>query len=134
MDEAATNGVRSGITSLGSEDVQNHSTGGEVTPRAVRMSLRPPARFTEKTDFALWIRRFERYVVEAKIPEEKRTGELFPLLEDEPFRVVVQQGLVDSIPTTTKSYSACVGSMTQKVMNWSFTAGFNSGCSRLVRN
>ena len=57
------------------------------TPRAVRMSLRPPARFTEKADFALWIRRFERYVLEAKIPDEKRTSELFPLLEDEPFRV-----------------------------------------------
>ena len=96
MDEAATNGVRSGITSLGSEDVQSHPTGGEVTPRVVRMSLRPPARFTEKADFALWIRRFERYVLEAKIPDEKRTSELFPLLEDEPFRVVVQQGLVDS--------------------------------------
>lgn len=35
-------------------------------------------------------------MLEAKIPDEKRTSELFPLLEDEPFRVVVQQGLVDS--------------------------------------
>ena len=35
-------------------------------------------------------------MLEAKIPDEKRTSELIPLLEDEPFRVVVQQGLVDS--------------------------------------
>ena len=48
------------------------------------MSLRPPARFTEKADFALWIKRFERYVLEAKNSDEERTSELLPLLEDEP--------------------------------------------------
>ena len=96
MVETATNGVRSGITPQDTEDVQSHPTGSVVTHRAVRMSLRPPARFTEKADFALWIKRFERYVLEAKISDEERTSELLPLLEDEPFRIVVQQGLADS--------------------------------------
>ena len=56
MVETATNGVRSGITPQDTEDVQSHPTGSVVTHRAVRMSLRPPARFTEKADFALWIK------------------------------------------------------------------------------
>ena len=33
---------------------------------------------------------------QTKIPKEQWTDELLPLLEDEPFRVVTQQGLIDS--------------------------------------
>ena len=50
----------------------------------VRVSVRPPAKFTEKTDWSLWISRFERYVKEAKVPDSERVKELLPLLEDEP--------------------------------------------------
>ena len=63
--------------------------------QVVRMSLRPPARFSPGSDLELWLRRFEMYVKQTKIPEEQWTGELLPLL-DEPFRVITQQGLVDS--------------------------------------
>ena len=62
----------------------------------VRMSVRPPAKFTERTDWGLWISRFERYVKEAKVPDLERVKELLPLLEDEPFRLVVQNGLLES--------------------------------------
>eukprot|EP00731_Ephydatia_muelleri_P025294 Em0017g377a len=60
------------------------------------MSVRPPAKFTEKTDWSLWISRFERYVKEAKVPDSERVKELLPLLEDEPLRLVVQYGLSES--------------------------------------
>ena len=63
----------------------------------VRMSVRPPAKFTEKTDWSLWISRFERYVKEAKVPDSERVKELLPLLEDEPLRLVVQYGLSESV-------------------------------------
>ena len=62
----------------------------------VRMSVRPPAKFTEKTDWSLWISRFERYVKEAKVPDSERVKELLPLLEDQPLRLVVQYGLSES--------------------------------------
>eukprot|EP00731_Ephydatia_muelleri_P035359 Em0116g11a len=62
----------------------------------VRMSVRPPAKFTEKTDWSLWISRFERYVKEARVPDSERVKELLPLLEDEPLRLVVQYGLSES--------------------------------------
>ena len=38
----------------------------------VRMSLRPPSRFTAKSDFNLWFMRFELYTGEAKIPDGER--------------------------------------------------------------
>ena len=62
----------------------------------VRMSRRPPPRFSEKTDLPLWLARFELYVRQAKIPEDQRTCELVSLLEDAPFRIVSQQGLAAS--------------------------------------
>lgn len=42
-------------------------------------------------DFALWIQRFEIYLSEAEIPETN-----MPLLDDVPFRIITQLGLVDS--------------------------------------
>ena len=50
-------------------------------PRCVvRMSVRPPARYAAGADFTLWCLRFELYVKEARIPEERWTKELLPLL------------------------------------------------------
>ena len=64
-----------------------------TTTVPVRMSLRPPSRFTAKSDFNLWFMRFELYTGEAKIPDGERVKEL---LDDEPFRAVSQMGLVGS--------------------------------------
>ena len=44
----------------------------------------------------MWFVRFELYVKEANIPEERWTKELLPLLEDEQFRTVSQLGLLGS--------------------------------------
>ena len=62
----------------------------------LRMSQRPPSRFYAGTDLVLWLSRFELYVRLAKIPEDQVTGELLSLLDDGPFRVVSQQGLINS--------------------------------------
>ena len=62
----------------------------------VRMSLRPPSRYSRGTDLVLWLKRFEMYVRKAQVDESQWTGEPLPLLDDGPFRVVSQQGLVDS--------------------------------------
>ncbi|KAL5477031.1 hypothetical protein EMCRGX_G023770 [Ephydatia muelleri] len=62
----------------------------------LRMSQRPPPRFSAGTDVVLWLSRFELYVRLAKIPEDQVTGELLSLLDDGPFRVVSQQGLINS--------------------------------------
>ena len=62
----------------------------------VRMSLRPPSRYSGGTDLVLWLKRFEMYVRKAQVDVSQWTGELLPLLDDGPFRVVSQQGLVDS--------------------------------------
>ena len=64
--------------------------------QVVRMSRRPPPRFSEKTDLPLWLMRFELYVRQVKIPEDQWTCELVSLLEDAPFRIVSQQGLAVS--------------------------------------
>ena len=65
-------------------------------PRVVRVSARPPPKFSATADFALWIQRFEIYLSEAEIPAEKRARELVSLLDDGPFRVITQLGLVNS--------------------------------------
>ena len=54
----------------------------------VKISLRPPARLSPESDLDLWLKCFEKYVKQTKIAKEQWTGELLPLLEDEPFRVV----------------------------------------------
>ena len=72
----------------------------------VRMCLRPLGRFSRGNDLDLWLKQFEKYVEQTKIPPEQWTGELLPLLEDEPFRVVTQQGLVDS--TDYKAIISCL--------------------------
>ena len=62
----------------------------------LRMSQRPPPRFSVGTDLTLWLSRIELYVRLAKIPKEQVAGELLSLLDDEPFRIISQQGLIDS--------------------------------------
>ena len=68
----------------------------EDGPRTVtRYSVRPPSRFVGKgADFRLWIQRVELYFREADIPRDKRGQELASLLDDEPFRIVSQMGLL----------------------------------------
>ena len=60
--------------------------------QVVRMSLRPPSRFSAGTDLVLWRKRFELYARQARIAEDQWTGEVLSLLDDEPFRLVTQQG------------------------------------------
>ena len=69
--------------------------------KVVRYCARPPTKFTTKTDWELWLIRFEAYADEAKIGKGDRGKELLSLLDDEPFRLVYQNGLVES-----KDYSA----------------------------
>ena len=64
--------------------------------QVVRMTRRPPPRFSEKTDLPLWLTRFEVFVRQVRIPEDQWTCELVSLLEDAPFRIVSQQGLAVS--------------------------------------
>ena len=62
----------------------------------VPVSKRPPGRYSSGMDFTLWLQRFELYhVAEAGIERGKQAKELLSLLEDEPFRVANQLGLVD---------------------------------------
>lgn len=69
----------------------------------VRMSQRPPPRFSGDADLKLWLTRFEMYAEQAKLPRDQWTKELLPLLDDGPLRVVAQQGL-----TKSEEYQAVV--------------------------
>ena len=59
--------------------------------------MRPPARYSGEADLELWLPRFELYVKELGTVEGQWTKKLLPLLEDEPFKVVTQLGLVHSM-------------------------------------
>ena len=79
------------------DEPQLPTAAAPTAPRTpVRMSVRPPPKFSASADLQLWLLRFELYIREANIPAAQRVKELLPLLEDEPFRVVNQQGLVGS--------------------------------------
>ncbi len=87
--------------------------------RPVRMSMRPPARFTAGTDLELWLTRFELYARGSAIPEADWKAELLPLLDDEAFRMVNQLGLVqagsyDDVKTHLKTQFAPEGD----VLEW----------------
>ena len=59
----------------------------------VKMGLRPPQRYSEKTDLeftCMWLARFDTCY---KIREGQRTGELQPLLVDKPFRIYHAKGV-----------------------------------------
>eukprot|EP00731_Ephydatia_muelleri_P005922 Em0003g170a len=63
--------------------------------RVTRYSVWPPSRFVGKgADFRLWIQRVELHFREADVPRDKRGQELASLLDDEPFRIVSQMGLL----------------------------------------
>jgi hypothetical protein len=92
-----------------------------VAQPIVKMSLRPPARFSPESYLDLWLKRFEKYMKQTKIPKEQWTGELLPLLEDEPFRVVAQQGLIDS--TDSKAVICCLRTryaLERNELEWQF--------------
>ena len=74
--------------------------------QVVRMSLRPPSRFSPGGDLDLWVKRFEMYIKQTSIAQEQWTRELLPLLDDELFRTISQQGLVES--TDYKTVVKCL--------------------------
>ena len=67
-----------------------------MAERVVRVSARPPQKFSASDDFALWLKRFNLYLEEAEVPREKRAKELLSLLDDTAFRVVGQLGLLET--------------------------------------
>ncbi len=90
-------GVRTGMQSeMGTTACGSGTAPAPAAQPIVKMSLRPPARFSPESDLDLWLKRFEKYVKQIKILKKQWTGKLLPSLEDEPFRVVTQQGLIDS--------------------------------------
>ena len=49
------------------------ASGSGAAPAAqpiIQMSLRPPARFSPESNLDLWLKRFEKYVKQTKIPKE----------------------------------------------------------------
>ena len=60
----------------------------------VPVSKRPPQWYLSGADFTLWLQRFELYVTEAGIATEKKANKLISLLDDEPFRIANQLGLI----------------------------------------
>ena len=82
-------GVRSGMATEEQDmevDRQVPTSGANpLQVGAVRMSMRPPARFSATSDLALWLRRFELYAHQARISTEQWVAELLSLLDDEPF-------------------------------------------------
>ena len=67
-----------------------------ATPETMRMSQRPPARYSSGADLELWLRRFELYAKQTSVPEAQWSQELISLLEDEPFRIIAQLGLLET--------------------------------------
>ena len=63
----------------------------------IPVCARPPARYATGADFNLWLQRFELYVAEAGIRESMQEKELLSLLDDEPFRIASQIGLVAEV-------------------------------------
>ncbi len=64
--------------------------------RPLRMSLQAPACFAMGMDLNWWLTRFKLYTQGAGIPKAEWKAKLLPILDDKPFRVVNQLGLVDS--------------------------------------
>jgi hypothetical protein len=79
-DEATTSGDRDPPPSI---------VTGRPPDYAIRRSLRPPVRFTPGADLELWIKWFEMYVRCVGVAKEQWTRELLPLLDDEPFRIII---------------------------------------------
>ena len=77
--------------------------------QVVRVSARPPSKFSATTDFALWFQRFEIYLCEAEIPPEKRAREPLSFLDDGPFRIVHSSDL-----WTVMTVYSCVKEQLQK--------------------
>ena len=78
------------------EEVTNVEEPPAEPTRFVRVSLRPPPRYTASSDLELWLKRFELYVRQTGLHEDQWAAELLPLLDDTAFRVVLQLGLAES--------------------------------------
>ena len=83
----------SGVRSAMADDEEGEHA--EPT-RFVRVSRRPPPRYTASSDLELWLKRFELYVRQIGLPEDQWAAELLPLLDDTAFRVIMQLGLAES--------------------------------------
>ncbi len=68
----------------------------DINRQPLRMSLRPPVRYSTGVVLELWLTRFELYARGAAVPETEWKAELLPLLDDESFRVVNQLRLVQA--------------------------------------
>ena len=75
----------------------------------VQASKHPPEKFRSTDDFSLWQKRFEPYAQQNEITREHWVQELVPLLENEPFRLLHQLGLLEST-----QYDAVIGALTQR--------------------
>ena len=87
------------------------ATLGDARRRArhtVKMGLRPPQRYSEKTDLEFTCIGLARFDTCYKIREGQRTGELQPLLVDEPFRIYHAKG-VWSCKWQKLNYSSVLG-------------------------
>ena len=72
---------------------QSSEVQAPTTPSNSRTpSGQAPSRFSAGADLVLWRKRFELYARQAKIADDQWTGVVLPLLDDEPFRLVTQQG------------------------------------------
>ncbi|KAL5503557.1 hypothetical protein EMCRGX_G010522 [Ephydatia muelleri] len=73
-------GVRSGMEDQSSEVQAPTTPSNSRTPsgqaQVVRMSLRPPSRFSAGADLVLWRKRFELYARQAKIAEDQWTARI----------------------------------------------------------
>ena len=89
----------------------------------VRASARPPAKYAPSADFRRWIQKFEIYLCEADVPTDKKARELVSLLDDEPFRIISQLGLLtsDDYDSIKKSYNS---SLPQLGVNWNGSTNY----------
>ena len=102
--------------------------GSTMDATLLRMSQRPPPRFSAGTDLVLWLSRFELYVRLAKIPQDQVTGELLSLLDDGPFRVVSQQGLINSSYDSVVKCLRALYAPEVRVTNSSGSANYKIEC------
>ena len=95
-----------------------------TTPAIVRASARPPAKYAPSADFRLWIQRFEIYLREADVPTDKKARELVSLLDDEPFRIISQFGLLTSDDYDSIKKKSYNSSLLQLGVNWNGSTNY----------
>ena len=94
---AKQDGTRNSKDTESASSADNLGSADGTYTKVVRYCARPAAKFSSKADWELWIMRFDaRDAEEAKIADDDRGKELLSLLDDEPFRLVYQNGLVET--------------------------------------